>query len=358
MAKLNKRGVQVKNRVQPNDEWKRIYDVDGSVQIFSEEECAEEAEIDGGVVTNETVMKDPVTNKIVNATSVPQETEEPVAKQGYTKEDKNDLAETIKALDEAVSENHIDDVIELIEDIGNNPAYTCIKYDNSLIKKMHYNLAGSIGAPPRQFKDKDCVTLYANFVNWTNGKYLDVDKVYTALEQQYRDFVDIKKSLQNNPDVPNIYYCNNPKAMTAGCLMSDINLLPVRGNVKRITINIPVKEYDNFIKKYATKVLVLQTFEQVPDHVMSLMAQEHVPMYGVLPCLLINMPLFLKEFSEFRHSIFESASLWGFYGNNEYHIAFNSDDNSLTINTGISLEASSYNECIKHGVAYRNLFKS
>ena len=372
--KLNKKGQQARAKAQNNapriDANKTIYDVDAKVQVFKESECAEEANVDAGVVTNGTEVVDPVTEEVIETVGEDVEVIEPDAEESDTEveypdddieEDDEDDANNAsinnigyrhfptvsksKAMKNASILDAANDRPEIVNIAGyGHNLISAIHQakkilddnDELIIRSMHPN-----NKDPYAFSD---VIFTAEFVNWNDTGYINASNVMDALVDQYNRFVKTKMASLNDVEVDDIYYCNDVKSITSGCLMhTGSGLMPVKGRVANVSVYVPRDLVDEFIEKYTTKICMCLTSDKIPPHIMSLATEGIVPIDGIRAYYLVNIPEFLKLFDNERDKNIR------LYDSEEgYSIMIGNYDNVIPKN--VELDAMSYKTSIAFGM--------
>lgn len=343
--KLNKRGQQAKNKVQNSknsapriDASKTIYEVDAKVQAYSASECAEEADVALGVVAGGTEIVDPVTEEVVEVVGENEPMDvDPTPIEDDEEADEDDTIEDDEIIED---DDDIDEVDEDVTPIRNNrrsraetnalhaklgkiaSTIECANenpgiidtnsYGNRIISAIHKAKevvdANGIDIANRM-RDKGLgilssgirIAFSGEFINWNNTGYSNSTTVMDVLENQYNDFMSKKILALNDPDVDNVYYCSDVKMMTSGILMhTGIGIMPIRGRVANITIYVPAKKRDEFIEKFTTKICLCQTSDKIPPHIMALASKGLAPIDGIRAYYIINMPKFLKLFTDER----------------------------------------------------------
>lgn len=356
--KLNKRGQNAKNKVQNSknvapriNPSKTIYDVDAEVQAFSADECAEEADVALGVVTDGTEVVNPVTEEVVDVVGEsdvldvePVSAEEDEEEEEYETDDGEDDNENLD--DDEVCDNEDDeydeedssvsdsipshaipksrrqnknafaklyDAATIIDVANKNPGIVdTTNYDTNIITAIHKAkeivdsrdkaLADRMRSPSMNVFGKiDKVTFRTEFVNWDDTGYTNASVVMDVLANQYDEFVRNRARVLNNVNVDNIYYCGDTRLITSGVLMhTGIGMLPVSGRVANISITMPRSMLDEFIENYTTRVCLCTTSEPVPAHILALAAKGMAPVDGIHAYYVINMPKFLSLFNHER----------------------------------------------------------
>lgn len=344
--RLNKKGQQAKkniNNAQRIDGEKTIYEVDGKVQVFSENECAEEAHIDGGVVTEETLVVDATNGDVIDA-----EYEE-VDDYYLDDEDEDDdidveefgdIVEEDRFADEATESDIVTDTMnfstsgilqrarEMDKTLKGETAESVVlaTYADVIINAFHDDCVATDQRITRDVTTKwmksgdrglanmvipNAVYFISSFINWNGTGYLNTAEVFDALMCQYTDFIN-DKSVLNNPNIDNIYYAKDVKSMTPGCIAyrGSIGSAPIHGNTVRIQITVINDAVDEFINEYTTKAVITQTSDRVPDEVMQKVAKGIAIINGMYSCYVVNMPKFLKMFEGARDVIHKSKYSW------------------------------------------------
>lgn len=351
--KLNKRGQQAKNKVQNSknsapriDASKTIYEVDAKVQAYSASECAEEADVALGVVAGGTEIVDPVTEEVVEVVGENEPMDDDTTPIEDDEEaDEDDIIEDDEIIED---DDDIDDADEDEEDEENirpirnkrrsraetNAMHAKLKktastidcanenpdiidtnsYGDKIISAIHKakevidakgnDIANRMRNKrlAKVFSPRDEITFSGEFINWDNTGYSNSASVMSALEKQYNDFMSKKILALNDPDVDNVYYCNDIKMMTSGILMhTGTGIMPIRGNAATITIYVPAEKRDEFIEKYTTKICLCQTSDKIPPHIMALAAEGLAPVDGIRAYYIVDMPKFLKLFAAERN---------------------------------------------------------
>lgn len=350
--KLNKKGQQARAKAQQTktapriNPTKEIYDVDAKVQAYSASECAEEAQVDLGVITEGTEKVDPVTDEVIDVVGTPvddttEEVEEDV-------DDTETVEEDGESIDEDLDEDGLDDYDDdeedddeedvkpkfrkltrteraanyakvarsavMIDAANENPLMINTEsYGNKLITSIHraknvVDTNNAILAHSMRNKKLDKfiggtteITFSGEFINWDETGYLKSASVMDALEKQYNNFIDKQVAALNDTDVDGIYYCNDLKLMTSGALMhTGVGMMPITGRVATVTIYVPEDKLADFIREYTTPVCVCQTSDKIPAHILALAAEGLAPIDGIRAYHLINIPKFLKLFEKER----------------------------------------------------------
>lgn len=324
--RLNKKGQQAKkniNNAQRIDGEKTIYEVDGKVQVFSENECAEEAHIDGGVVTEETLVVDATNGDVIDA-----EYEE-VDDDYLDDEDEDDDIDVEEFSDIVEEDRFADEATE--DDIFRRPNvkhqtdYTPdfsindvenLPYDRKLIYLLHHKaemdsrdlfdsrmqeLGTMSKNNGRRFLPMDTVILNADYINWTNHDCSSIVSVFDSLSEQYKHFMDSVSTIKNDPNVDDIYYCADLKTMVSGCLLKmQYGCMPINGHVATIRVTIPNDKYYEFIKEYTTRVVMCTTNDRMPPKLLKMAAEGIGAVNELFPCLLLNVDKFLELFKDGR----------------------------------------------------------
>ena len=383
--KLNKKGQQARTKAQNNapriDATKTIYDVDAKVQAFKESECAEEANVDAGVVTNGTEIVDPVTEEVIE--TIGEENVEVIEPDADDEEFDNDIEEDndeVDNLDEEldVEENDATNVIENIKrrrsasKISTKAAMKCANvincanknpkmvntdsYGERMISAIHRakeimdtndellisSMRGKYSHPI--FGPRNDVVFSTEFVNWSDTGYTNSTAVMDALEKQYNDFMSREILSLNDPDVKDIYYCNDVKTVTSGIFMhTGDGLMPTKGRVATIRIRVPKNKLSEFIEKYTTKICFCKTSDKIPPHIMALASEGFAPIDGVRAYYRINMPEFLKLFTKER-----DRNITIYDSDEGYSISISNYDRVNSNN--VSLNAPSYESSLSIGL--------
>ena len=348
--KLNKKGQQYKKQMQHTknaapriDASKSIYEVDAKVQAYSAGECAEEADVALGVVTGDTEIVNPVTEEVADADPVP--VEEIEEEEEYDGEDDNEDLDEDEMCDDEVDEYDEEDVEDeeefveerpkhrahrrnasvasikhvlacanLIECANNNPNIVdTSSYGERIITAVHRAkeiadekdelLVKSMqNAKVSDFiSHRDGVTFRTEFLNWSGTGYTNSSAVMDALETQYNEFMKYEILALNDPDVENVYYCNDIKTVTSGIFMhTGTGMMPISGRYANISIYVPRHKLTDFIENYTTRVCFCQTSDKIPPHILALAAESLAPVDGVRAYYRINMPKLLKLFAKER----------------------------------------------------------
>lgn len=350
--RLNKKGQQAKkniNNAQRIDGEKTIYEVDGKVQVFSENECAEEAHIDGGVVTEETKVVDATNGDVIDAEyeEVDDYLDDEDEDDDIDVEEFGDIVEEDRFADEATVDDMDDEYDEDEDDEPpiNQPRMSAAKksrkqdelmakaklcgiadtkpelisvnsYGDKLINLVH-GIKASADARvdadyERYWKSQrktalsesmlDYHTIFSSeFVNWNHSTYNNATEMMDDLIDQYNYFIQNCEHSLNDPNVPGIYYCNNLRLLTSGCLMhTGSGYLPIKGRYADIRIFVPKERAKEFTEEYTTRVVLCHTSNQIKPQLMTLAAEGMAPIDGVKAYYVINMPKLLKLFEHER----------------------------------------------------------
>lgn len=341
--KLNKKGQQARAKAQQAktapriNPTKEIYDVDAKVQAYSTSECAEEAQVDLGVITEGTEKVDPVTDEVIDVVGTPvvetEEVEEDVDDTETVEEDDESIDENLDedGLDDYIDDEEDDDeedvaptknrnhvcrqtfskvceIASVIDMANKNPDIVDISnYDSNIITAVHIAKSKVDAAIHARSHVKifgvDKEFFRTEFVNWDDTGYENASIIMDALAKQYNDFIRNQARILNDTNVPNIYYCGDSKLITSGVLMhTGVGMLPVKGNVANITISMPRTKLDEFIEKYTTKVCLCTTSDPIPAHILALAAKGMAPVDGIHAYYVINWPKFLELFKHERGS--------------------------------------------------------